>query len=103
MEQTVHEFVGKWITTAEFADLQPVNIFHRQLEPLKPELEAQITALQNSHILFRRKFDAAAGRQTVLYISADDYYFYRVDTDGSCLGSLANKSRCVSPAFRLAD
>lgn len=86
MEQTVHGFVGKWITTAEFADLQPVNIFHRQLEPLKPELEAQITAPQNSHILFRRKFDAAAGRQTVLYISADDYYKLYINGKFVCQG-----------------
>ena len=86
MERTSYEFRGKWITAAEFADLEPVNIFHRQLEPLKPEVEAKITAPKNSHILFRKEFEADTEKRTILYISADDYYKLYINGRFVCQG-----------------
>ena len=66
-----HQFIGKWITTAEFASLPPRNVFHRQLEPMELPCEEH----RNRHILFRKKFRLdALGEQAMLYISADDYY-----------------------------
>ena len=64
-----HIFKGKWITSKEFAALEPVNVFHRQLDKRKTESNGA----QNSHILFRKTFCSEGGRAT-LYVSADDYY-----------------------------
>ncbi|MBR6708992.1 MAG: family 78 glycoside hydrolase catalytic domain, partial [Clostridia bacterium] len=66
-----HSFTGKWITDAEFAGLQPRNVFHRQLE----KLDLPCNEHRNRHILFRKSFSLdATGRDATLYISADDYY-----------------------------
>lgn len=63
-------FVGKWITTEEFADKKPYNVFFRQLEcPEYPE-----NMPQNKHILFRKRFFATKFSVAILKISADDYY-----------------------------
>ena len=66
-----HSFLGKWITDAEFAELKPRNIFHREL--VKVDLPCD--EHRNRHILFRKKFfcDSLDFPATV-YISADDYY-----------------------------
>lgn len=50
-------FQGRWITSAEFADVEPVNVFHRQydFESGKKVLENS-KALQNRHMLFRGEF-----------------------------------------------
>lgn len=49
-----HAFQGQWITSAEFANAEPVNVFHRQyeFESGKRVLEKS-KALQNRHTLFR--------------------------------------------------
>ncbi|MGI6654073.1 MAG: family 78 glycoside hydrolase catalytic domain [Christensenellales bacterium] len=62
---------AKWITDHRFAELQPMNVFHKELQPLswKPDPK-----LENSHLLFRRSFNATKGMRATLYISADDYY-----------------------------
>lgn len=58
------------ITTPEFAPLETINVFHRQLDktPVPP------SAYENRHILFRREFDTEATEGAVIYITADDYY-----------------------------
>jgi len=66
------EFAGRWITAEPFCNLQPRNVYHRQLDraaqpPPEPEFE-------NRHILFRRGFDLQHTAGTVLYITADDCY-----------------------------
>ena len=50
-------FQGQWITSAEFANAEPVNVFHRQydFESGKRVLEKS-KALQNRHTLFRGEF-----------------------------------------------
>lgn len=65
-----HIFKGKWITSDEFHALKSVNVFHRQLEKAK----INSIAPTNSHILFRKKFNAETVGNTYIYISADDYY-----------------------------
>ena len=66
-----HTFKGKWITDAEFYDLKPRNVFHRQLE----KASLPCSEHRHRHILFRRKFTYdGMTTKAVLYISADDYY-----------------------------
>lgn len=63
-------FVGSWITTEEFANKKPFNVFFRQLDcPEYPE-----NMPQNKHILFRKRFFATKFSVAILRISADDYY-----------------------------
>ena len=81
-QNIVHNFRGVWITSHEFEDLEPVNVFHRQLD----KVEIKSVAPQNSHILFRKKFSAKAGRKTYIYISADDYYKLYINGTFVCQG-----------------
>ena len=76
------KFHGNWITTEEFCDLTPVNVFHRQLE----KTSVCSKAPQNAHILFRRWFKAEKGKQTYIYISADDYYKLYINGTFACQG-----------------
>ena len=69
MSDCCRNFKGKWITSKDFAPLEPVNVFHRQLDK-RPIVSR---GKQNSHVLFRKKFYSEGGRAT-LYVSADDYY-----------------------------
>ncbi len=63
-------FQGRWITSPLFAAAQPLNVFHRQLEPCP--LPQGLP--QNKHILFRKTCRLNAFREAILYITADDYY-----------------------------
>lgn len=81
-QDITHNFKGVWITSLDFADLNPVNVFHRQLD----KIEIASMAPQNSHILFRRKFLAEAGKKTDIYISADDYYKLYINGNFVCQG-----------------
>lgn len=67
----MHNFIGKWITDCEFFQLEPRNVFHRQLEAM--ELPCDLH--RNRHILFRKQFLLNKKvKQAQLFISADDYY-----------------------------
>lgn len=77
-----HNFQGIWITSQEFAELEPVNVFHRQLD----KVEIKSVSPRNSHILFRKKFVAEAGEETYIYISADDYYKLYINGIFVCQG-----------------
>lgn len=63
-------FSGKWITSAELASAEPIDVFHRQLDKT-PVPQTEFT---NKHILFRRRFTLDCAGQVILYITADDYY-----------------------------
>ncbi len=66
-----HKFKGKWITNERFCNRSPVNVFHRQLEPL--DLPKDMP--RNQHILFRKEFTCNKSvKNAKIYISADDYY-----------------------------
>ncbi len=62
--------------------MQPVNVFHRQLD----KIDIPAVAPGNSHILFRRWFEAEDGRRTCIYISADDYYKLYINGRFVCQG-----------------
>ncbi len=70
---TEHTFIGKWISSGRFAELEKRNVFHRQLAPAVPPESLE---LQNRHVLFRKKFTLTAEEisSAKIYISADDYY-----------------------------
>lgn len=72
MKEEPEVFAGYWITTEEFCNLTPQNMFHRQLD--RSSLPAVEPERQNRHILFRRKFTLTATDNVILHISADDYY-----------------------------
>ena len=65
-----HNFLGKWITDELFYDVEPRNVFHRQLEPI----ELKEDPFVNSHVLFRKSFELQCFGSAVIYISADDYF-----------------------------
>lgn len=64
-----HTFTGEWITDAEFCNLSPRNVFHRQIEPVNLPPDTH----QNRHILFRKRFSCRKPQKALLYFSADDY------------------------------
>lgn len=67
----MHIFSGNWITDREFADLQPRNVFFRQIG--RPKLDC--SEHRNRHILFRKDFTLDTLPQSAtLFITADDYY-----------------------------
>jgi len=70
-----HTFEGKWITDGEFEDLQPRNVFHRQLDRQKLSCEDH----RNRHILFRRTFSCPAFGKAAMHITADDYYMLYIN------------------------
>lgn len=66
-----HFFKGKWITDAEFTNLKPRNVFHKQLE----QVDLPCNEHRNRHILFRKNFLCnKLSKNAKIYISADDYY-----------------------------
>lgn len=66
-----HVFKGRWITTAEFAALQPRNVFSRQLDRVKLPCDEH----RDRHVLFRKHFTCdTVGESAQLYVTADDYY-----------------------------
>jgi len=65
------DFIGKWITTAEFAELSPRNVFHRQLD----KLDLPCDEHRNRHILYRADFTLdSLPTEATMRITADDYY-----------------------------
>lgn len=64
------EFIYCWITTSDFADLKPINVYHKEGE----SAEAGASALQNYHTHFRKKFVLDDTENVYINISADDYY-----------------------------
>ena len=65
-----HKFEGKWITMPAFADVKPVNVFHRMDESGNKE---NVTP-PNSHMLFRTRFTAEGEKPVKMFVTADDYY-----------------------------
>ena len=69
---------GKWICTAEFSELIPRNVYHKELSPALYRETAEDP--QDIHVMFRRSFELnkSDGRY-VLRVSADDYGKYYVN------------------------
>ncbi|MDD6308984.1 MAG: family 78 glycoside hydrolase catalytic domain [Clostridia bacterium] len=70
MMKVAYSFSGKWITMPAFANVAPVNVFHRQTE----DRMIQNKMPKNQHMLFRKRFTVQEGGCVKLYITADDYY-----------------------------
>ena len=60
-----------FICHKDFENEQPISVFHKQ-KAEKPRKEDDARFL-NRHILFRKRFEAVAGK-AILKITADDYY-----------------------------
>lgn len=73
-------FSGKMICPAEFSNVEPVNVFHRQLDDYLPDGKLD----KNVHMLFRKKFSIDKPERTVIRITADDYY--KLYVNGSYVG-----------------
>lgn len=96
MEQ--HHFFGKWITTAEFSDLPPRNVFHRQLQPTALSADEH----QNRHILFRKHFTLSKKPQSaVIFLSADDCYHLYIN--GKFVGLGPAPAYPFSYGYRVLD
>ena len=65
-----HRFKGKWITSAEFAELEKINVFHRYLD----EVSVPKSEYRNCHILFRRRFELDCTNNAKIIIGADDCF-----------------------------
>lgn len=64
-------FNGKWITTEEFSELSPRNVFHKQLDDLFLPCDEH----RNRHILYRAEFFLdELPQEAFIRITADDYY-----------------------------
>ena len=80
-----HHFSGDWITHPVFSGLRPLNVFHRENEPLEyshPE------HLKNLHFLFARNFSISLcpGCRYWIDFSADDYARIRINGTTAALG-----------------
>ena len=68
----IFEKSTKWLTTAEFLNAVPVNVFHRESEPDSPE---NADDYKNYHMYARRAFRIGRHAQRAeILITADDYY-----------------------------
>lgn len=65
------EFDSKWITTSDFCDLKPIDVFHKEIDKKNIDHSDE---LKNKHILFRKKIVLESCKNTIIRISADDYY-----------------------------
>ena len=61
-----------FICHPDFADVEPVNVFYKEMKPVKRGAEPP--QFQNRHILFRRKITLEKVGKAVMEITADDYY-----------------------------
>ena len=64
------KFQSKWITTQEFADLKPINVFHREHE----ETVIPESPVKNCHVHFRKRLSLPVFQRVEMDISADDSY-----------------------------
>lgn len=73
-----------WITVSRFANCEPRNVFHKEMEKEKEISEEEQAKCQNIHILCRVEFDLTSDiENATLRISADDHY--KVAIDGNFL------------------
>lgn len=83
-----HIFKGKWITDSAFADSEPLNVFHRQLDRDSDSFPApEPPERQDCHIIFRRSFELTEiPSSAVIYITADDVFRLYVNGKHICRG-----------------
>ncbi len=84
-EEYVKPFRSKWITTPDFASLQPIELYHKELE----EVSIEASAFTNYHVHFRKVFAISGEKQVIMRISADDYYKLYINDEFVCQGPAA--------------
>ena len=83
--ETANPFQSAWITTADFASLEPIELYHKELE----EVSIRTSAFTNYHVHFRKVFTISGEKQVILRISADDYYKLYINGEFVCQGPAA--------------
>lgn len=78
------KFNSKWITTKEFNELSPIDIYHKEYD--KRELPKTPDDLMNNHCHFRKCFKAFSRKSYKMFISADDYYKLYINGEFVCQG-----------------
>lgn len=78
------KFNSKWITTKEFNELSPINIYHKEYD--KREMPKTPDELMNNHCHIRKCFEGKVGKSYKMYISADDYYKLYINGEFVCQG-----------------
>lgn len=69
-----HDFQGEWITSAEFENIAPINVYRRQLDYKRRDEIKKAIKIQNRHILLRREFELdKLPQKAEVFFSADDY------------------------------
>lgn len=66
----IMKFKSKWITTRRFAELKPIDTFHKELT----DTAVYESAVKNYHVHFRKKILIENVGKVEIRISADDYY-----------------------------
>lgn len=81
-----HPFYNaEWITSRDFADLKPVNVYHKEYADV-PEPECP-EALRNYHMLVSKEFTLdTVPEQVSVRLTADDYYFLYINGRFVCQG-----------------
>ena len=98
------KFQSPWITTEEFVDLPPLNMYHRQFE----KKSIPKSQYENYHVCFRKKIYLQKCEDIHINISADDYYKLYINGSFVCQGPACaypecysynsiNISRCLAP------
>ncbi len=73
-----------FISHSDFAQLEPINVFHK--EHADVTVSQNPKALQNKHILYRKKVYLNASEGAILRISADDHYKLYINGKFVCEG-----------------
>ncbi len=95
----IHQFQGFWITNKDFAELEPLQVFHRQLDTTSVKLPEDML---NQHILFRKNFrlDQVPGK-AILFVTADD--FYKLYVNGQYVAEGPTSCYCFAYNYNTLD
>ncbi len=83
-------FKSSWITTNEFKDLKPLDMYHKELE----KKDIPKSSFENYHAYFRKKLFVESCENMYMNISADDYYKLYINGEFVCQGPA-----CAYPEF----
>lgn len=82
----MHEFRGKWLCAEEFAELETIDVFHREQEK-KDVKSAHPDELRNYLMVISGSFDyRGCGEKVYIDLTADDYYKLYINGAFVCQG-----------------